>query len=260
MKVIIIQADIVWEKQDENLDRLSAIIEMSNPGEGDLVVLPEMFNTGFSMNSEALAETMQGRSVSWMKNMAASGNYLIAGSLIIKDDGKYYNRLVVAGGNGTEAVYDKAHLFRMEKENQFFTRGSRNVITHYNGFSVKLQICYDLRFPVWSRNIDNSCDLLLYVANWPASRRHVWNTLLKARAIENQCYVVGVNRVGVDGNGINYCGDSQIIDPRGRVMTELESNKEGSSQAVLSLQELNEFRRKFPVWEDADRFQLLGGN
>lgn len=260
MKVVIVQADIAWEKPDVNLARLSGIIRMSNPGDGDLVVLPEMFNTGFSMNSATLAETMQGRSVSWMKDMAGSDNYLLAGSLIIKDKGNYYNRLVVAGRNGLKAFYDKGHLFRMEKENRFFTPGSQNVITYHNGFSVKLQICYDLRFPVWSRNVDNSYDLLLYVANWPASRRHVWNTLLRARAIENQCYVIGVNRIGLDGNGINYCGDSQIIDPRGRIISEVEPDKEGTAQAVLSLQELVEFRKKFPVWEDADRFKLLRAN
>lgn len=260
MKVIIVQSDTIWEKTDVNLPSIAGIIEKSNPGQGDLVVLPEMFNTGFSMNSETLAETMNGKSVSWMKDMAGSGKYALAGSLIIKDEGKYYNRLVVAGGNRVVATYDKGHLFRMEKENQFFTRGSENVIIDHSGFLIKLQICYDLRFPVWSRNIDNSYDVLLYVANWPASRRHVWNTLLKARAIENQCYVIGVNRVGVDGNGIKYCGDSQIINPRGRIISELEPDKEGTEQIELSLQELVKFRKKFPVWEDADRFKLLRGN
>lgn len=257
MKVIIVQADLIWEKAEANRARLEQIIRDSKPSNGDLVVLPEMFSTGFSMNTRSMAETMEGQTVAWMKAMAGAGNYALAGSLIIKDKESYYNRLVIAAGGEILATYDKGHLFRMEKENNFFTPGSGNVITSYNRFSIKLQICYDLRFPVWSRNVENAYDILLFVANWPESRRHVWNTLLTARAIENQCYVIGVNRVGKDGNGLSYCGDSQIIDPRGRIVTDLEPNKEGTASGVLSLQDVLEFRNKFPVWKDADRFEFL---
>ncbi len=257
MKIVVVQADLIWEKAEVNRTRLTKLIENSKAGKGDMLVLPEMFSTGFSMNSRSLAETMDGETISWMKEMTNQGYYALAGSIIIKEDNKYYNRMLIVSNGSIINTYDKGHLFRMEKENNFFTRGSENIITKYNGFSIKLQICYDLRFPVWSRNVENNYDILLYVANWPESRRDVWNTLLKARAIENQCYVVGVNRIGNDGNGISYCGDSQIIDPKGRIMADLKPGQEGTAEAVLSMQDLTEFRNKFPVWKDADNFKII---
>lgn len=257
MKVIIVQADLIWENAEANRARLTEIIQRSEAGKDDLVVLPEMFSSGFTMNSASMAENMDGETISWMKALASSGGYALAGSIIIEENKSYYNRLVIVYDGETMATYDKGHLFRMEKENNFFTSGTDRVTTVYKGFSINLQICYDLRFPVWSRNIENTYDILLYVANWPESRRHVWNTLLKARAIENQSYVIGVNRIGKDGNGISYSGDSQIIDPKGYIIADFQSGEEGTASAVLSIKDLSEFRNKFPVWKDADSFELL---
>lgn len=257
MEVLIVQPDIYWENPQANLDKLENILISSNLKKPDLVVLPEMFTSGFTMNSASLAESLDGLTISWMKDMAASENFAMAGSLIVKEGDRYYNKLVFAGPDGILATYNKGHLFRMEKENLSFTRGEGPVITEYKGFKISLQICYDLRFPVWSRNTDNNYDILLYVANWPESRRHVWNSLLVARAIENQCYVIGANRIGRDENGISYSGDSVVIDPKGKISAGLEPYKEGTVGTSLSLESLRTFRDKFPVWKDADSFKLL---
>lgn len=256
MKISIVQADIAWENKELNYSRFSEMLDGVKQ-KTDLVVLPEMFNTGFSMNSGNLAEGMTGRTMEWMQKTAYEGDFGLMGSFIAKTDDKYYNRLVFMKPDGTFSGYDKGHLFRMEKENMFFTKGNKRVVDRFREFNFSLQICYDLRFPVWSRNMNNTVDIIVYVANWPESRRKVWNTLLKARAIENQCFVVGVNRIGSDGNNIDYCGDSVIINARGETVCEAEINKEEVVSAEISLDELNEFRRKFPVWLDADNFTLL---
>ncbi len=255
MKVTIVQPDLSWENPDANFQHLSSLIEGSLPG-SDLIVLPEMFSTGFSMNSEKLAETMNGPGVRWMRDLAASSDCAVAGSLIIKDKGKNYNRFVFVLPDGELFTYDKRHLFMMERENKFFTPGDRRVVVDYKGFKINLQICYDLRFPVWSRMQDLDYHAMIYIASWPEARRDVWNKLLIARAIENQCFVIGVNRIGKDGEGISYSGDSVIIGPKGEMILETEEYKECVASAELSIDDLVNFRNKFPVWEDADSFSL----
>jgi omega-amidase len=257
MKVQIVQPDLIWENPLANRRKLELMLDAGNKNKPDLIVLPEMFTTGFSMNSSKLAESMEGETINWMRDISIQGGFAIAGSLIIEEGGSFFNRLIFIDQKDAPVSYDKGHLFRMEKENNFFTKGSNRIITKYKDFSINLQICYDLRFPVWTRNTNSAYDILLYVANWPESRRNVWNTLLVARALENQCYVIGVNRVGEDGLGLSYSGDSVIIDPKGNIIAGLGYNEEGTASANLSLNDLNLFREKFPVWKDSDNFELL---
>lgn len=255
LKVSCIQADLVWENIDQNLEMFSKKMR-DIPSDTELVILPEMFTTGFSMNSIELAENMDGKSFHWLKDQAEKFNKIILGSIIIKENNNFYNRCITMFPDGKYYTYDKGHLFRMEKEHEDFTKGENKTIFKHNGWRICTLICYDLRFPVWSRN-KNEYDLLIYIASWPESRREVWNTLLKARAIENQSYVVGVNRIGKDGEGITYSGDTVIIDPKGRIITKANDYKEEIISAELSLNELEKFREKFPVFLDADDFKLL---
>ncbi len=255
LKISCIQADLAWENIDQNLNMFKEKLNLV-PKETEIVVLPEMFTTGFSMNSLELAESMDGKSFQWMKEQAEKQNKIIIGSVIIKEDKNYYNRCITMFPNGEFYTYDKGHLFRMEKEHEDFTKGEQKTIFKHKGWRVCTMICYDLRFPVWSRN-KGDYDLLVYIASWPESRREVWNTLLKARAIENQAYVVGVNRIGKDGEGISYSGDTVIIDPKGRIIQKAKDYQEEIINADLSLNELNQFREKFPVFLDADDFKLL---
>jgi len=255
LKISCIQSDLAWENIDQNLDMFKdKLIQV--PNETDIVVLPEMFTTGFSMNSLELAESMDDKSFNWMKEQSKKLKKIIIGSIIIKEDKNYYNRCITMFPDGKFYTYDKGHLFRMEKEHEDFTKGEQKTIFKHNGCRVCTLICYDLRFPVWSRNQDDY-DLLIYIASWPESRREVWNTLLKARAIENQSYVIGVNRIGKDGEGITYSGDTVIIDPKGRIIQKAKDYQEEIISADLSLNELNKFREKFPVFLDADNFKLL---
>ncbi|MDZ7738703.1 MAG: amidohydrolase [Bacteroidales bacterium] len=258
MKISLVQSDIFWEDKKANFRKYESLLA-GLKGNTDLVVLPEMFSTGFSMNSRDMAEDMDGLTLEWMESTSSAGNFGLIGSFIATEGGKYYNRLVFMKPGGDYCIYDKGHLFRMEKEDLFYTKGNRRVTEPFRGANFSLQICYDLRFPVWSRNRNNSYDILIYIANWPAARRKVWTTLLPARAIENQCYVIGVNRVGRDGNGIDYCGDSMIIGPRGDILAAAEENEEEVVTYELSLSELEQFREKFPVWRDADDFRLISG-
>ncbi len=253
--VSCIQADLVWENIDQNLELFNEKLNQL-PNESEIVVLPEMFTTGFSMNSVDLAESMDGKSFHWMKEKARNLHKIIIGSVIIEENNKFYNRCITMFPDGKYYAYDKGHLFRMEKEHEDFTKGESKTIFKHNGWRICTLICYDLRFPVWSRN-NNDYDLLIYIASWPESRREVWNTLLKARAIENQSYVIGVNRIGKDGEGISYSGDTVIIDSKGRIIKKAEDYKEEIINANLSLDELNQFREKFPVFLDADKFKLL---
>lgn len=254
MRVAIIQFDISWEDKQSNFKSLEKLI-LPLSGKTDLIVLPEMFNTGFSMNPDKLCEHPHSETFTWMKNLSDKGNFAVCGSYIVKEAGKTYNRFVLVAP-GTETIsYDKRHLFSMGNEDKYFSKGMRQEVFSYMGFRIMPIICYDLRFPVWSRN-KNDYDLLICVANWPESRREVWNTLLKARAIENQCYVTGANRVGIDGTGIKYCGDSVILNPRGETLQEGITNTDSVITADLSLSELNEFREKFPAWKDADDFSI----
>ncbi|MFO7555004.1 MAG: amidohydrolase [Desulfobacterales bacterium] len=250
LKVTLIQSELAWEDIDSNLAEFDAKIA-SIEKETHLVVLPEMFPTGFSMNAADLAQGMDGSAVQWIQKKSSDINVDIAGSIIINEGGKYYNRLVWAKPDGEILTYDKRHLFRMAGEEKVYSAGSKNITVELNGWRIRPFICYDLRFPAWTRNIGNTYDILIVIANWPEKRSSHWKLLLQARAVENQCYVIGVNRVGTDGNGLSYSGDSAVIDPWGTVIFQ-KSNQVCIHTAELSYNVLNTSRKDFPVWMDAD--------
>lgn len=254
LRVAAVQQNIIWEKSEANRDALEQILA-AQKGNADIVILPEMFTTGFSMSPKSLAEPEEGETLKWMKQVATSGSFALCGSIIVESNARYYNRFYFVEPSGRVSWYNKRHLFRMGDEHNHYAPGNERKIISYLGWRIMPQICYDLRFPVFSRN-RNDYDLLIYVANFPASRRGVWNTLLPARAIENQCYVVAVNRVGTDGVGLDYSGDSAIYNPRGNAMVRAAENKEVVVMAEVSLSELNSFRERFPVWLDADDFTI----
>lgn len=250
LNVTLIQADLHWEKIEANLEMFDDHIDAIK-APCDLIVLPEMFSTGFSMSAETLAEPMSGRAVAWMQAKARASKTVIAGSLIIAQSGNYHNRLVWARPDGSLATYDKKHLFRYADEDSVYTAGSERITLDLKGWRVRPFICYDLRFPIWCRNLDLAYDLALFVANWPARRSAHWRKLLVARAIENQSYVMGVNRVGIDGNGHAYDGASAIINPLGEAVFEA-ADKAVTHTATLSFQQLVDYRKAFPAWKDAD--------
>lgn len=225
----------------------------------EIVILPEMFTTGFSMKPELLAEKMEGETVQWMKKIAAEKKIILTGSVIIEKDGKYFNRLIWMLPNGESGIYDKRHLFAFGDEHNHYSAGNKKLIASVKGWKINLQICYDLRFPVWARQspgeLENKYDLLINVANWPDKRSIAWKTLLRARAIENQCFVVGVNRVGEDGNKIFYNGDSSIIDPLGEMIYQ-KSKDEDLFTYTLQKEKISETRDKFPFWKDSDHFMI----
>ncbi len=251
MKLLLIQPDITWESPDKNIIKYDKLIN-SAASEPELILLPEMFTTGFSMNAEKLALPADNDIIKWMSEEARLHKAMIAGSIIINHEGNYYNRLYFVDHEGIIDYYDKRHMFRMGGEGDHYRAGTRRPVVSYKEWRILALICYDLRFPVWSRNREEY-DLLIYVANWPAARSEVWNTLLKARAIENQSWVVALNRVGTDGEGIDYIGESQVIDPRGRIVQKLNEEEE-ILEAEISLDELKKFRKKFPAWKDRDNF------
>jgi omega-amidase len=262
LRIALIQTDIYWEDIAANLKMLDEKVNIIN-GDADLIVLPEMFSTGFSMVPDRLAESMDGSAVQWMRKVAAQQKCVVTGSLMIYDeyDGekKYYNRLVWMKPDGLYEVYDKRHLFSMSDEPKKYTRGSKQLTIDLNGWKIRPMICYDLRFPVWARNAVNDqreadYDVLIYVANWPERRALAWRTLLPARAIENQTYVVGVNRVGREGEDISYAGDSSVIDPLGNILYHKEQE---ADVAIIKLnyEEMIKGRRQFPFLKDADRFE-----
>jgi predicted amidohydrolase len=256
LRVTMIQADLAWQDPATNRRNLAAHFR-GLAGHTDLIVLPEMFTTGFTMEARALAETMTGATVGWLREEAAAVGCAIAGSLIVEEGGQHFNRLVWATPAGGVAHYDKRHLFRMAREQEHYASGSRRLVVEIKGWRVCPLVCYDLRFPVWSRN-RGDYDVLLYVANWPSRRRAAWSALLRARAIENVCYVIGVNRVGKDGNGASYSGDSVALDFLGQV---LGGDRDGHfvETVVLDRESLATFRRDFPVHLDADDFDLQAG-
>ncbi len=254
LTVSIIQANLVWEDVDTNLKAFTKKIQSIEST--DLIVLPETFSTSFSMNSETLAEPMNGKTMSWMAEIAQNKNAVVAGSAILKENNQIFNRFIWMRPNGSFEKYDKRHLFRMGNEHNHFTAGKERLIVELKGWKICPQICYDLRFPVWSRNKKQEYDLLLYVANWPEVRTAAWEKLLYARAIENQCYVAAVNRIGVDGEGVNCIGNSMFIDPKGELIWKAADAKEESSTTEIYLDELNDFRKKFPVGMDADDFEV----
>lgn len=254
LNITIVQSDLVWENVDTNLKMFTEKLEqISNT---DIIVLPEMFNTGFSMNSKNLAENIDGKSVNWLKAKAKEKNAVIVTSLIIKDSSEFFNRLLWVEPNGSIQHYNKRHLFRMANEHNYYTPGETDLIIKYKGWRIKPLICYDLRFPVWARN-KNDYDLLIYVANWPERRAEPWKILLKARAIENQAYVIGVNRVGTDGNNVIFSGDSAVIDAYGKNITKIIAHEDTSETVGINLNDLNDFRRKFPVALDSDSFKIV---
>ena len=250
LKVTLIQSELVWEDISSNLTGFDNTI---NAVEEDthLIILPEMFSTGFTMNAAALAQDMKGSAVKWIKEKSAEKTVDILGSIIAEDGGKFFNRLVWAKPDGEIFIYDKKHLFRMAGEEKIYSAGSKNITVELNGWKIRPFICYDLRFPVWTRNVKNQFDAAIFIANWPERRSAHWKALLQARAIENQCYVIGVNRVGTDGNGLTYSGDSSIIDPWGTVIFQ-KSNQTCIHTAELSYDVLKTSREDFPVWMDAD--------
>lgn len=255
LKVTTVQTELHWENIPANLDMFTGLL--ANVGDTDLVVLPEMFSTAFSMRSDALAEPMDGSAVQWMQAQAARLNAVVAGSLIIEDNGRYFNRLVWMRPDGTHSSYDKRHLFRMMGEEAHFAPGTQRVQLEVNGWQVRPLICYDLRFPIWSRQMpDKPYDLLLYCANWPEPRINAWRTLLMARAHENQCYVAGVNRIGLDGNEVPFGGSTLIIEPKGEVISQTGPTEARVETVTLSWQHLADFREKFPVNLDADSYQI----
>jgi predicted amidohydrolase len=253
LDVTIVQADLHWHDPEANLRAFTRVLDELD-SRSDLVILPEMFTTGFTMEAEANAERMDGRSVHWMAETAKRTGAVVCGSLIIKDGPQYFNRMILMRPDGNFDYYDKRHLFRLAGEHQHYSPGSELVTFRLKEFRIRPLVCYDLRFPAWSRN-RNDYDLLVYAANWPAPRHAAWETLLRARAIENLAYVAGVNRVGTDGNGIAYRGGSAIIDYAGAYLTPVTETA-GAWTASLDLRKLNEFREKFPFHLDADRFAL----
>ncbi|MGA0556003.1 amidohydrolase [Larkinella sp. VNQ87] len=265
MHITLIQTALHWEDPTANRAMLEEKI-FSLPEPTDLIVLPEMFTTGFTMNARQLAEPMNLTTFRWLKQMAAQSQAVVTGSYIVQEQGRFYNRLIWMEPDGSFEVYDKRHLFRMAEEDRTYTAGTKRLVKAWRGWNICPLICYDLRFPVWSRNVPTgrassrfspyAYDLLLYVANWPAPRSTAWNALLQARAIENLAYVVGVNRVGEDGNGHRYAGDSSIIDPKGEILFR-QNQTEAVFQTTLSLDELRAYRERFPADRDADEFQIL---
>lgn len=252
LRISLVQYDIVWENKEANLHYVEDVVT-SLAGKTDIVVLPEMFTTGFTMNSHKLSESNDGDTITLLKQWATEFNIAICGSFIAKEKGHFFNRGFFISSE-SEYFYDKRHLFRMGKEPEYFSPGDKRLIFEHKGFNICLLICYDLRFPVWARNINNEYDLIIYTANWPESRAKVWNTLLAARAIENISYVCGVNRIGKDGNDLVYKGDSKLIDAKGEVLASIKVDK--VETVSISKDELDKFRNKFPVWKDADSFEL----
>lgn len=264
LTITIIQAELKWEDKRANLSMFTEKIEQLQI-RTELVILPEMFTTGFSMQPEKLAEPMDGQSVQWMKDIAVKKRIAITGSLIIEENEKYFNRLIWVLPDGSFGYYDKRHLFGYAQEDRHYAAGSRRLIASLKGWKINLQICYDLRFPVWARQSKSAraeqpeepeYDLLIYVANWPERRGHAWRTLLQARAIENQCYVAGVNRTGEDGNDIHYRGDSMIVDPMGTVLYSSEDREEVFTH-TLDGGILEETRARLPFLKDADAFTIM---
>lgn len=255
--ISIIQTSLYWENTPKNLHHFSEKIHaITTPT--DIIVLPEMFSTGFTMNPKQLAELNGGEALQWMLQMAKTKNCVIVGSVAVKENEVFYNRLYWVLPDGEVYHYDKRHLFQMGKEHQHYSAGNKKLMITYKGWRICPLICYDLRFPVWSRNTESETyDLLMYVANWPEARSYHWKQLLIARAIENQTYVVGVNRIGLDGNNINHSGDSMMINPRGEIMSSIQVHEDKTETLTLSYQYIHEYRTVFPALSDADEFKII---
>lgn len=255
LHVAIIQADLVWENPNQNRENFTKKIEEITQ-DVDLIVLPEMFTSGFTMTPEHIAETEEGETIIWLKKMAFQKQAAIVGSVPIKDNSDYYNRLFFVHPNGLVDTYDKKHTFTLAGEDKVYKRGNSKVIVNYKGFKIQPLICYDLRFPVWSRIAEEDYDVLIYVANWPKIRVHAWNTLLQARAIENMSYCIGVNRVGLDANNYEYSGHSAVYDALGKKLSNIQPNIEGVEVIVLNKKHIDDVRNKLRFLDDKDSFSL----
>jgi len=253
LNVKTIQTDLIWQDAAANQQRFEQLVE--DAADADIIVLPEMFLTGFTMQPESLAEAQTGAQVKWLLDLAQRTDTALCGSLIIESEEGYRNRFLFVTPDGRITRYDKRHLFRMGNENEHYASGTERVVVHYRGWRILPIICYDLRFPVWCRN-QNDYDLLLCVANWPAPRRQHWRVLLQARAVENQAYVIGVNRIGRDGKGLEYAGDSMVVSYNGDLLVDSTPNEPYVGNAHLNLDELMQFRENFPAWADADQFEI----
>lgn len=257
LKVTIVQTILHWENPEENLKMFSELLKNVRKNSTDLIVLPEMFSTGFSMNAKNLAEDMKGASMQWMKKVASEKNAAVCGSLIIKERGKYFNRLIWMNPDGSFKKYDKRHLFRIGGENHTYTAGAEKVIIEFRDWKVLPLICYDLRFPVWSRNNESKkYDVLIYVANWPMRRYFAWKQLLIARAIENQSYVIGANRIGADGDLVEQAGGSAVISPMGEKISKTKPKQKSVEMVTLSAKKLMEIRKALPFLMDADKIEI----
>lgn len=254
--ITTIQTHLFWEDVQQNLNHFDKKInEIAGPT--DIIILPEMFTTGFTMNPSKLAEELGGKGLQWMLNKSNEKKCVIVGSISVKENTNFYNRLYWAKPDGTYEYYDKRHLFRMGNEHEYYTNGDKKLIIDYKGWKICPLVCYDLRFPVWSRNTkENSYDVLIYVANWPEVRAYPWKQLLIARAIENQSYVIGVNRIGDDGNKINHSGDTAVINPRGEIINQTIAHQDNVETMNLSYSYLQDFRNAFPVLLDGDEFDI----
>ena len=257
LKITTIQTHLIWENIDQNLSHFDEKIKSIND-HTDIIILPEMFTTGFTMNPEKFAEEHGGKGLQWMQHKAKENNSVFVGSISVKDKTNYYNRLYWVKPDGTYEFYDKRHLFRMGKEDEHYTAGNKKLVIDYKGWKICPLICYDLRFPVWSRNRkEDIYDVLIYVANWPAVRSYPWKQLLISRAIENQVFVVGVNRIGQDGNTIQHSGDSCVLNPRGELISKTMAHEDCIEIISLSYAYLQEFRKSFPVMLDGDEFEII---
>ncbi len=254
LRVSLVQTALIWQKPEENRVQLAALMAPL-AGATDVIVLPEMFTTGFMMEPETHAETEQGKTLPWVKQQASQLGSVVCGSVAIQTHQGFVNRFYWVTPQGEVSYYDKRHLFRMGKEHEHYQSGNQRVVIQYRGWNILPIICYDLRFPVFMRN-QNDYDLSICVANWPAPRRNPWRTLLQARAIENQCYMLGVNRVGQDAAGLHYSGDSLAVDYKGDLLIDQPQNASFVETTALSLKSLRAFRENFPAWQDADIFRL----
>ncbi len=260
LKILALQSDLYWENPTSNIVRFEKQIE-DNFNSHHLIILPETFTTGFPVDPHKFAEDISGKTVSWMRRISAEYNAVITGSLLIKTAGKYANTLIWMLPDGEYKSYEKRHVFSMGGEHEKISAGTDKLIVHLRGWKIRPMICYDLRFPVWSKNQFNEndgfeYDLAIYIANWPAVRSYPWKTLLLARAIENQSFIIGLNRVGIDGPGNKYSGDSMIIDPKGNILA--QGNEDGTDALSVKLlhEEITEFRDKFNVGNDWDEFVI----
>ncbi|MCP4134052.1 MAG: amidohydrolase [bacterium] len=254
LTISCIQAELAWEDREANIGAFNSridLIKSNKLNKPDLIILPEMFTTGFSMEAEKLAERMDGPTAAWLREKSQETGAHIMGSCIIEEQGSYYNRLLWAEPDGALHSYNKKHLFGYAGEDAVYSPGTKNITVEVKGWKIRPFICYDLRFPLWTRNFEKEYDIAIFIANWPQSRSLHWKTLLRARAIENQSYVIGVNRVGTDGKGISYSGDTSIISHTGEILYE-KAHEEAIETKELSYSSLAKYRESFPAWKDAD--------